>query len=254
MIYDLNDLTGDLSPLMLDVRVLFRRQKGAGGDVLEFGTWLDAGDPADLPDCFSVPYPQFVPTCYRAERFGFNPSGTRLYFERNLPGDFTSEPGQWHGVQRIHIDKTDGPDLADWTLSEPELVYTAGPSGVRPRPDNDALVLPLPEYIAVDLGNGPDINEVVSILDADQCSSDFAPYAGGNLDGPPDLWKGCVDNSTFYTGTLPGRPDSWQSHEALLKTSYQDPGHDIHRVYVTGAVAGTEQLVIENARFPDSGF
>jgi hypothetical protein len=62
-----------------------------------------------------------------------------------------------------------------------------------------------------------------------------------------------MDNSTFFTGTLPGQGDSWQSPEALLKSSYQNPTFDIHRVYVSGALAGTEQLVIEAARFADSG-
>ncbi|VUX55289.1 exported protein of unknown function [uncultured Woeseiaceae bacterium] len=242
MIYDLHDLTGDLSPLTSpDVRVLFRRQKGAGGDVLEFGTWLDAGSPASLPDCFFVPYPQFVPTCYRAAEFRFNPSGTRLYFERNSTGDFTSEPGQWHGVQRIHIDKTDGP-LAGWSLTGPELVYTAGPSGVRPRPDNDPLDLPSPEIVTA---GG-------QILNADDCTDDYAPFADGSTELPADFWRPCIVDGLLAHGNA----KSWESPDSYLfdRLSQQGRGrYNIYRVYVSGGLADTEELLIETARHADTG-
>ena len=56
---------------------------------------------------------------------------------------------------------------------------------------------------------------------------------------------------------MPGGGYSWQSPEALLKNTFQGMEtelFDIHRIYVSGALAGTEQLVIENARNPDTGY
>jgi hypothetical protein len=215
-----------------------------------------------------VLYPQFVPACYIPEEVKFNPSGTRLYLARGLsqrllnPGD---DP--WNTVMRIKTDDmAAGVPLTDWDLAGPELVYTGTntndrarpggdvPEGVLPRPDDDVAVLPSPEYIAVVQDtDGSRATMYVSILNADQCASDLAPYAGGNLEGPTDFWQGCVDSGQFLIGTFSGAGDSWQSSEALLKISFLDPEWDIHRVYVTGALAGTEQLVIENARFGDTG-
>jgi hypothetical protein len=242
MIYDLDDLTGDLSASP-DVRVLFSRQHGAGGGVLEFGTWLDAGDPAVLPDCFSVPYPQFVPTCYRAAQFRFNPSGTRLYFERNLTGEFTSDPHQWHGVQRIHIGKTDG-RLDGWSLTGPELVYTAGPAGVIPRPDSVPLDLPSPEIVTA---GG-------QFLDADQCAISYA--AGYNADGTEDLtadfWHACIANGLLAHGNA----KSWESPDSYLFDRLAPKGrgkYNIYRVYVSGALQDSEMLLIETARHADTG-
>ena len=265
MIYDLNDLTGDLSASP-DVRVFYERLTSAGG--LESMTWLDAGDPADLPDCQSVPYPQFVPTCYRADEIRFNPSGTRLYLRRGLSADLLdSDDDPWAAVMRIKTDDMAvGLALTDWDLAGPELVYTGTntgdrdrpggdvPGGMVPRPDEDVAVLPSPEYIVVVQDtDGTRRTSYASILNADQCAADLAPYADGNLEGPPDFWQGCIDNAQLLTGSFPGRGDSWQSPEALLKSSVQDPTFDIHRVYVTGALAGTEQLMIETARFGDTG-
>ena len=261
LIYDLNDLTGNLAGPAPDERLLFHLSKIPGAENL-YGDWLDA-DPMNLQDCPTVGYPQFVPTCYRPQGIGFNPSGTRLYI-----GDNIDDPqGQrWDAALRINIDRVDAMGvkkaLAKWTFSAPELVYTGrgrgssgriAPTGALSRPDDDVSVLPSPEYVAVIHRDGGSITEVAAILNADQCASDFAPYAGGNLEGLPDLWQGCVDNSTFFTGNLPGRGTSWQSPEALLKSSFQDPETDIHRVYVTGALAGTEQLMIETARSGDTG-
>ena len=158
---------------------------------------------------------------------------------------------------RIHIDKTGGPNLADWNLTGPELVYTStgldAPGGMVARPENDVSVLPSPEYIAVVTGTGGRITDFTRILDADRCVADYAPYADGTSEAVSDLWQGCEDNATFFTGNLPGSAYSWHSPEALLKSSNQDPGFDIHRIYVSGGLAGTEQLMIENARFGDTG-
>jgi hypothetical protein len=251
LVYDLNALTDtNASP---DVREIHYEDTFPWGGVPD---WQDA---VEL-DCnsVSVSFPQFVPACYRPEEFRFNSSGTRIYFESKL---FLADGRREHAVMRIHIDMGGGPALADWTLTGPELVYTRTglstpldePSGMVARPENDVSVLPSPEYIAVVHGIGGRISDFAEILNANQCASDLAPYAGGNLEAPPDLWLGCVDNSTFFAGSLPGRGDTWQSPEALLKSSFQDPGWDLHRVFVSGGLAGTEQLLIENARFPDTG-
>jgi len=256
MIYDLHDLTGNLAGPAPDMRLLFHLGLIPGAEN-EYGDWLDA-DPMSLRDCTTVNYPQFVPTCYLAEEVRFNPSGTRLYLQR--PINLTDPDSSWDTVMRIHLDMGGGSSLADWTLTGPELVYTGrdsgdriAPGGMVPRPENDVSVLPSPEYIAVTHRVEGAITEFASILNADQCAAEFIPYAGGNLEGPPDLWYGCIDTDTFFPGNRQGRGDSWQSPETLLKSSYQDPDYDIHRVYVSGALAGTEQLMIETARFANSG-
>ncbi|VUX55293.1 protein of unknown function [uncultured Woeseiaceae bacterium] len=266
LIYDLNDLTGNLAGPAPDERLLFHLSFGPGEED-KYGDWLDA-DPMNLQDCRTVLYPQFVPTCYLPEALRFNPSGTRLYLERGLSRDLLDpDDDPWHTVMRIKTDDmAAGLALADWDLAGPELVYTGTntndrdrpggdvPGGMVPRPDDDVAVLPSPEYIAVVQDtDGSRRTSFASILNADQCASDLAPYAGGNLEGPPDLWRSCIDNGQFLAGSFPGTGDSWQSPEALLKSSFQDPEFDIHRVYVTGALAGTEQLMIETARFGDTG-
>lgn len=242
LIYDLNGLTDvNASP---EVREIYNDD--AGG-------WQDANG----LDCASVAYPQFVPTCYPATGLRFNPSGTRTYMDDNV----NDKQGiRWDGAIRMHINKTPGQLLADWTLTGPELVYTGhtttnhtNAAGSLARPDADISNLPAPEYVAVVQRAGGAITEITSIMDADQCALDFAPYASGNLEGSPDLWFGCVDNSTFFGGNSPGSGSSWQSPDALLKSSFQAPGYDILRVYVSGGLAGTEQVLVESARFGDTG-
>jgi hypothetical protein len=257
LIYDLNDLTGDLAGPAPDERVIFRIKNTPGGEN-NYRDWLDAGDPADLPDCLSVPYPQFAPTCYRPGAFGFNPSGTRMYFERNLSKDFTSDT--WHGVQRIHIDKTGGSNLADWVLTGPELVYTGRASyetpissGMLTRPGSNVSILPSPEYVAVLNQPGGSITTGASILNADQCAADFAGYADGNSEAPFDLSQGCLESDTFFSGNAPGRSDTWQSPDALIRSSFKKRDYDLYRTYVSGPSWGTEELLIETARFADSG-
>jgi len=257
LIYDLDALTGvNVSPAPA-VREIYYE------DVLTWGgytNWLDAVEPdCNGPDPDPVTgmrfFPRFVASCYRPENWRFNASGTRIYFQSKL---FLMDGRREFAEMRLNIDWKGSSNPGDWDITGPEMVYLktieGAPSGNLPRPNSDVSVLPSPEYIAVVHRDGGSITEVVSILDADQCAADHAPYADGNLEGPPDLWQGCVDNSTFFAGSLPGQGDSWQSPEALLKSSFQDPTYDIHRVYVTGALAGTEQLLIENARFADSGF
>lgn len=249
LLYDLNDLTGNLAGPAPDERLIFNLTKIPGAANL-YGDWLDA-DPNSLQDCPTIGHPQFVPTCYLPEEMSLNPSGTRLYFKRNIRD---RNDVVWSGVQRINIDRTGGPNLADWVITGPELVYTGGgPAGMLARPDSDVSILPSPEYIAVIQGGGSALNAFTSIMDADRCAADFAPYADGMSEAPVDLSQTCLDNSLFFTGTLPGEGDSWQSPEALIKSSFQDPEYDLHRVYVSGALAGTEQLLIETARFGDSG-
>lgn len=242
MIYDLNELTGIAATP--DVRIFYDQNNGG---------WQDSMG----VDCSVVAFPQFAPTCYGTEGLRFNPSGTRLYSRTDLKD---SNNVRWYGAQRIHIDMTSGPNITDWIVSGPELVYTGQgesgdgpPNGMLARPDDDVTLLPSPEYIAVYDRTVGSITERAAILNADQCAADYAPYADGTSAAQSVLWQGCLDNNNFFTGDVPGRPDSWQSPDAFLKSSFQDPGYNINRVYVSGALAGTEQLMVETARFGDSG-
>jgi len=261
-IYDLNTLTNvNGSP---DVRTIFDQFIPGDGTPKSFG-WLDAGDPSTLPDCFTVPYPQFVPTCYRAGLMKFNPSGTRLYISAGLDGVFRSDGEFWGSTMRINFDKTADPSLGNWLLTGPELVYAADAAfgemtGPLPRPEADPLQLPSPEYVAVGLGDGSagPTSEVIMILNADQCAAVYVPFANGTLEAQSDRWLECRDESTLsHTTTMPQGGYSWQSPNALLRGTYvnRETGNlfDIHRIYLSGALAGTEQLVVENAGGPDTG-
>jgi len=250
-IYDLNTLTNvNDSP---DVRTIFD-QYIPSNEAPESFSWLDAGDPSTLPDCFEVPYPQFVPTCYRTDwSMRFNPSGTRLYLDHGLHRDLQDTGVYWGSTMRINIDKTADPTLGNWLLAGPELVYamdhgvTGELNGPYPRPEADPLQLPSPEYVAVSLGDGSDnpTSEVTMLLNADQCAAVYAPYANGTLEAPSNLWQQCKDESTLsYDGTMPGGPYSWQSPEALLRGTFQGREtelFDVHRIYLSGALAGTVQ-------------
>ena len=235
LIYDLNDLTD--SNALPDVREIYNED--AGG-------WQDATG----LDCSSLPYPQFVPTCYGLQGLRFNPSGTRLYMGDD---NFDTPDGQrWSAALRIRIDMGGGLPLAKWTLTGPELVFAGPESSGTPnqwamtaRPSNDPSQLPETEYIAA----GGDF------LNADQCATDYAFYASGNSEAPFDLWLACVDTTVFAAGT---GGNSWQTPEALLGHGRATSHHhtwqnNIYRIYVSGALAGTNQLLIENGRDPDTG-
>jgi len=250
LVYDLNELTGDPADPAPESRLIFHEWVSAGGK-FEYGDWLDA-DPTTLPDCSTVAYPQFVATCYRAESLRFNPSGTRLYLQRNIND---SNGQRWDGTKRIHIDKTAGPDLADWDLTGPELVYTGTsefePVGMLARPDADVSLLPSPEIIGMGYldRSGNNTVGVGAFLNADHCALLYAPLSGGDLSGMPDFWMQCIDNQLLNGD----RGTSWQSASTYLTSNRGKRQHDIYRRYVTGMLAGTEELLIENGRGPDTG-
>ena len=234
LIYNLNDMT--------DMREIYRSAQLAG-------EW----------NCPDVDYPQFVPTCYTPNGIHFNPSGTRLYISDN----FDDKQGQrWNGSARLHIDRIDletaeDLPLKDWTFSTPELVYTATDStagGMLARPDYfDPSQLPSQEFIAVRYSNN------AALLDADQCASDYAPFAGGSDSLDPNFWHACLDSETItvISSFLHGGGDSWQSPDALLSSLPASKGsfhYNIYRRNISGVDAGTEQLLIEWARGADSGY
>ena len=100
------------------------------------------------------------------------------------------------------------------------------------------------------------------LLNADQCAATYADFADGALEAQTNLWRECQDESTLsFDVTMPQGGYSWQSPDALLRGTYVSPANretdeifDIHRLYISGALAGTEQLVIENAGGPDTGY
>ncbi len=245
LIYDLKTLTK---------RTIFIFDQDTPGDgTPEYWVWPDAGDPSTLPDCYSVRYPQFVPTCYIVMAMRFNPSGTRLYLERNLPNELWSSGEVWRGVMRINTEDMAAGllPLADWDLSGPELIYAAdlaygapgGPTGLLPRPGINPYERPDPEIVA----SGE------YFLDADTCALDYAQLADG-ISAPPQssMWQNCiVPNLVGHTGF--GNGQVWESADTYLFDRNAKRGRgDIYRMYI-GETLGTEELLIENGRGMDTG-
>jgi hypothetical protein len=252
LIYDLNDLEGDLSGPAPDVRTIYRHEEiyPQDEDIWHWqpGGWLDAGDPSTLPDCKNVTYPEYVPTCYAAGKMTFNASGTRLYLGLGLGRDLIdSDNENWLSQARINTDDMADPNvpLSDWNLSGPELLWAGGPAGGRARPGVDPYVRPSPE-IFVTGGES---------LDTDLCAGKYAPYTDGNNGEPlTNLW---LEECTV--GPLVGIPpaSTWESSNSYLfdRLSQQGRGRsEIYRFhYSSEGLAGTEQLLMELARSPDTG-
>jgi hypothetical protein len=235
-IYDLNTLA----------EYKFFDQFIPGEGTQESFDWLDAGDPSTLPDCYSVPYPQFVPTCYKVRNMKFNPSGTRLYLERNLQTDLRSEGEVYRGFMRINTeDMAAGLALSAWDLAGPEMVFAseAGLEGLLPRPDTDPYGLPDPEIVA----SGE------YFLDADACAIDYAPFADGNSEPQSSIWQGCIVPGLIgHTGF--GGGQVWESADTYLFNRTANRGRqDIYRFYIRGPSAGTEELLFEDGGGIDTG-
>jgi len=248
-IYDLNTLSNvNDSPAVHTIFDNFYADDGTP----ELSGWLDAGDPATLPDCYAVPYPQFVPTCYYVQNMRFNPSGTYLYLENGLGQEYGKEGELWHTLKRIKTDDmAAGLPLAEWDLSGPELIFTAdhaygipgNPSDLKPRPGTDPYERPDPEIV----GSGE------NFLDADTCAFDYAPLALGDSMAQSSMWVGCIVPGLIgHTGF--GNGMVWESADTYLFDRNTNAGRsDIYRIYVTDGMAGTEELLIENGRGMDTG-
>jgi hypothetical protein len=226
LIFNLNDMT--------DVREIFRSAQAAG-------EWT----------CPDPDYPQFVPTCYRPQTVRFNPSGTRLYISDSL--DDTQDE-RWNGTIRINIDRFDGTvneqPLAKWRFSGPELISTGGGGGLLARPAADRYEEPPQELIPIRDG-------LTGLFqDADQCALDYAHFADGTVLLTTDFWRACLDDESVWnlSSYLHGGGDSWQSPDSLLFSLLGKRHYDIYRRYITGELAGTEQLLVENARGADTGY
>jgi len=239
LIYDLNALTDvTASP---DRREIYNEDAGGWQDTVGL-------------DCSSVTFPHFVPTCHRPDGLQVNPSGTRLY----IPANVDAPDGErWTAALRIHLDMGGGQALDQWIISAPELVFTGPLAGPGPanvydialRPHNDPSQLPSPEFIAAgfpeNLGNS-----TTTVLNTDQCVADYAPYASGTSEAPIDLWQGCINTDLVSWIFPPSSTGFWQTPDALLQQDAkffdQFWNQNIYRRYVTGALAGTEELVIDN--------
>ena len=247
LIYDLNDLTGNLSGPAPDVRAIYSQEYGSW----QPGGWQDAGDPSTLPDCNNVAHPQYVPTCYYTQTVTFNASGTRLYLGQGLAHYLSSSADEyWHSQMRINIDgMAAGLPPSLWNLSAPELIWAVdqgigGPEHGRPRPAANRYVQPSNELI---IASG-------ETLDTDVCASLYAPFTDGDSGEPQsDIWLNCT------ASPLIGAPQvgTWESPDSYLirKRIQQGKGrYDIYRFhYSTAGLAGTEELLIERAVAPDTG-
>jgi hypothetical protein len=235
LVYDLNALTGVNPSPLPDVREIYYEDTVSWGGVPD---WQDVEEP-ECNDFTLVPFPRFVPSCYRPEEFRFNPSGTRIYIEGKL---FLADGRREYAVMRINIDSSEGPDLADWTITGPEMVYVDGPRNARPRPDIDPLQLPSPEIVTA---GG-------QFLNADDCAEDYDFYAKGDDEPELIIWPDCTAPDLLAHGDA----RSWESPDSYLfdRLSQQGRGkYNIYRVYVSGGVADTEALLIETARHADTG-
>jgi hypothetical protein len=69
---------------------------------------------------------------------------------------------------------------------------------------------------------------------------------------------GCLDGTTFFAAFNHGGGDFWQTPDAIVTSDQNrsiDPlRYDLFRRHVAGALAGTDELLIENARGADNGF
>lgn len=210
----------------------------------------------NCPD--NVPFPQFVPTCYRARSLRFNPSGTRLYMHDDIV--VGPQDQRWDSTYRINIDMGSGLPLSEWTLSAPEMVYASSdrsfPSGALALPDIDPYRAPSPEIIAMSYldRSGKHTQAVTAMLDADRCAAKYLYYADGNYDAGLSLWVECITIDSLFPGNNSGRGDSWQTHEALLRSPIGKRGHSIFRSYIYGEMTSIEELLVEKATAADSGY
>jgi hypothetical protein len=237
------------------------------GDEREIFLLAQTAGEWDCPPPSVAPYPQFVPTCYRPQEIGFNPSGTRLYIQDNFDDP---QGNRWDGAVRINIGRVDENDdkkaLIDWTFSAPELVYTGSgdhkANGILARPATDpyippsADIPPSAEYIAIQHTDrtGKFTLRTGDILDADLCASKYSEYADGNSSPGNYFWQVCLDTGVFFAAYNHGGGDFWESPDALLTSTLNNRGYDIYRRHVSVGLAGIEELLIENGRFADNGF
>jgi len=244
-IYNLNTLTGGT-----DTPLSRKIYEHWNGDSTVW--WVDAGDPSALPDCYSVFYPQFVPTCYKAASLRFNPSGTRLYLDQGLAEDLQDmEVELWHSTMRLDIDKeTVGSDLAQWIIGGPELVTvvdfrgSGGPETLGSRPAADPYTLPDPEIVG----------RLDILLNADTCAAQYSMHPNGDYAFADDFWLACIDTSLVgHTGF--GNGQVWESADTYLfdRNGKTNSGGEIYRMTVTGPNAGIEQLLIKGSRAMDTG-
>ncbi len=240
LIYDLNALT-DISavppPDPPGVREIYYE------NVLNWGgypEWQDADEPEDCSDTKFVSFPRFVPSCYRLEgSIKFNPSGTRIYFSGKL---FLRDGRREYAEMRINIDWNESSEPTEWDITGPEIVYVNGPRDALPRPGDDPPDLPTPEIVTA---GG-------QFLNADDCAVSYAPFADGNMDLNADFWHACIDTSLVAHGNA----RSWESPDSYLFDRLAEKGrgkYNIYRVGVSGGLADTEELLLETARFADTG-
>ncbi len=115
---------------------------------------------------------------------------------------------------------------------------------------------PSPEYIAIRHTDRTGKNVIRSgdILNTDQCVDLYDDFADG-MSAPGDIpWLTCLDTGLFFAAYNHGGGDVWENSEALLTSTLNNQSYDIYRRYVAGGSAGTEVLLIENARNADNGY
>jgi hypothetical protein len=247
IIYDLNDPT--------QFRVVF---EGLAAD----------GSRATLGDCSGVVHGQFVSDCYVVDGLlGLTAAGTRLYL--------TGQANGWGGTLRLDVSNRDSGDnllpLSAWSFGPPELVVTAprdaaaytdvGVWGERPQLDGAGVPHALgPEHAGITYldRTGKQTVRKGLFIDADLCVQAYATQTSGIAGGPIDLWRThCSPTSphVFYDAFAGELRSVWESADTVLQAI---PGRrnaiDIHRRHVTGPYAGTSQLLIQGADFPDAGY
>jgi hypothetical protein len=241
LIYDLNALKDvNASP---GIREIYYE------DVVDWGGYTN-WQGVDEPDCNSesvddpVPFPRFVPSCYRPENWRFNASGTRIYFSSKL---FLMDGRREFAEMRLNIDWNESSYPGDWDITGPEMVYVNGPGNALPRPQSDPLQPPTedsPEIVMAD----------DQFLDADKCAVEYAEYSGGDEDPQTTIWMDkCLEFVLFTNSDTRSR--AWESSDSyLFYRNAKGRRVEIYRFYVSGSLEGREEKLIENGWFPDSGF
>jgi hypothetical protein len=160
------------------------------------------------------------------------------------------------------VSKNGAEDPGLWTFGEPKLVLAgersseadySEPFAVKAQPSRNRFELPAPEYVIVGYFDRTGRHTVhrTEVLDADHCVSTYETLADGATDGNSDLWMECLESSDFYTDHAGG---TWGSFNTWLDGVRQSNKRvDIYRHYVTGSLAGTSELVLEDGQSPDAG-
>jgi hypothetical protein len=217
-----------------------------------------------------VIFPHQTPGCYSMDISGtvWHPSGESLLI-RGEQGEIGELPSTaWSSYMRAEVVKRDQDDallpLEQWSLGDLEMVIVGAFS--TPADYSEPSAVGVPQADATDpalLGvtyidrTGRHTVAAHTVLNADTCIDEYAAYSDGRTFGPvdPALWISCAEPG-FVVSHLTGRftRGGFQSPEIFLDRQLSNRGDgSIYRRYITGVLAGTSELLVENGEAPATG-